>query len=322
MNTSSRIVVLSERGRDTFSAAQAAVLSQAGQVTFHAVDAPPTPCRLARLVDGARVVGLTPDAVPAVGPEIIASLPASVRALAVLATGLECIDRDTLRARDVEVVGLPDYATTAVAEHTLGLLLTLSRRLHLSRDRALGRVPDATSVRGRQLRGKRLGVIGLGRIGRAVAVRARAFGMRVFAADPRGRPMVGVVRCSIDQLLAVSDAVTVHTSTNWQAAPLLGAAELARMRPGAWLVNTACARLVDEDAVVAAIDAGALAGYAVDDRLGPAVRARAGRLLREGRIVETDHTAWCADEAIVQGVDEWVDTMATLAKRYATAAVT
>lgn len=315
------VVVVTAAGKAAFTGDQVDRLQRSGETTFAQATGPISAEVLGELLDGAAVAGLTPRAVPRLGPEEIAALPTSLRGIAVFATGVDFVDVTTLRERGIALRGLPGYSTTTVAEHTIALLLVMARRLHLSRDRALGRVSADTSLRGWEVCGKTLGVVGLGRIGRRVAELAEALGMRVIGTDTSTdastdvgsgtSPAIPV--CSFDELLATADVVSLHTSTYWQGGPLLGAAELTRLKPLAHLINASRAKLVDERAVVAAIASGRLAGYAVDDRLSDRVRPQAAQLLREGRIVESDHTAWYSQEALDRGTDAWVDAIAGLA---------
>ncbi len=305
-----RIVMVTADGKNTFDADQVARLQQAGDPVFHTATRELDVAALAGLLDGAAVAGLTPRSVPVLGPGLIATLPASVRGVAVFATGTDFVDVRCLTDRGIALAHLPDYSTVSVAEHTIGLMLTLSRRLHLSRDRVMGRVPATTSVRGWQLHGKTLGVVGLGRIGRRVASVAQALGMRVLATDPRGETVPGVTLCDLRDLLGVADVLSLHAPAVFGGPPLLGSDEIGRLRPGAIVVNTARARLVDEAAMVAAVRERRVAGYAVDDRLTD--RAAAARLVAEGRIVETGHTAWYSQEALDRGVDDWVSNVAAL----------
>lgn len=313
------IAVVSAAGRATFTAEQIAHLQRAGEATFHRATQAIEPHALAAVLDGATVAGVTPRAVPRLGPGEIAALPRSLAGIAVFATGVDHVDQAALAARGIELRRLPGYATTTVAEHTIGLLLLMSRRLHLSRDRVLGRVDGTTSVRGWELCHKTLGLVGLGRIGVRVARLAQAMGMEVIGADGGRLGPPGVRVCEFAEVLAESDVVSLHTSTRWGDGALIGADELARMRPGAHLINATRAGLVDEEAVIDAIVVGQLGGYAVDDRVGDAARERAARLLCEGRIVETDHTAWYAQEAIDRGVQAWVERIAGLADEQARA---
>jgi len=157
-----------------------------------------------------------------------------------------------------------------------------------------------------------IGIVGLGRIGGRVARLAEALGMNVLAADPRlgggGRPFAR----GLDELLASSDVVSLHLPRAYGQGPLLRAGHLRAMKRGALLVNVSRAALVDEAAVVAALSSGRLGGYALDDRL--TAREEAERLIGEGRIVESGHTAWYSNEALARGLEEWVENVVALVR--------
>lgn len=311
-NPRPRAALITAAGAATFTAAQRARLAETAESVFHARTLPLKTAELACLADGASVLAVTPRSVPVLGREAIARFPSSLRGIAVFATGIDFVDIDALEERGIMLANLPDYSTASVAEHTLGLLLTLSRRLHLSRDRVLGRVPAGTSVRGFELAGKTIGIVGLGRIGGRVARLAEALGMRVLAADPRlsggGRPSTH----GLQELLAACDVVSLHLPRRYGQGPLLRAGELRAMKPGALLLNVSRAALVDEAAVVAALASGRLAGYALDDRL--TAREEAERLIAEGRIVESGHTAWYSEEALARGLEDWVENVVALVR--------
>ena len=186
----------------------------------------------------------------------------------VASVGIDRIDVDAATRAGVMVVNAPTGNTIAAAEHTMALMLGLLRR-----------VPDANaSVRagewersrytGRELRGKTLGIIGLGKIGRAVARRALGFEMRLIASDPylteeqageAGAKLVGLA-----ELLHRSDIVTVHTPLTPQTRHLLGRPQLEAMKPGSFVLNVARGGIVDEAALAASLASGHVAGAAVD----------------------------------------------------------
>lgn len=137
--------------------------------------------------------------------------------------------------------------------------------------------------------------------------------MTVLGTDPRpgGASADGIERTSLPDLLGRSDAVAVCASRSYGDPALLGPAELALLRPGAWLVNPARAALVDTDAVVAAVRAGRLRGYAVDDTvLDPLTHAD---LLAEGRVLQTGHSAWWRDEVLERGARLWGEAVLRVA---------
>ncbi|MFC4303003.1 2-hydroxyacid dehydrogenase [Cohnella boryungensis] len=313
MNKKPRIVVLTAQGRSSFEEGQAARLEAVADVVFDsAPDVLETEELAARLAD-ADYAGLTPRSVPAIDGSWLRLLP-RLKGIAVFATGVDYIDMDELKRRGIWLSHLPDYSTESVAEHTLGLLLTMSRRIHLSQDRVRGRVPQGTSVRGWELRGKTIGIVGLGRIGSRVADLARAFGMRVLGHDPK-QSACDVPNIDMDELLASSDVVSLHFPARWQGEAAFGSRQLAAMKPGATLINVSRCALVDASAVVAAIEAGSLLGYAVDDffPLGESDE-RAKRQISEGRILQTGHTAWYSQEVIRRGYETWIDNLIAMAE--------
>ena len=181
--------------------------------------------------------------------------------------GIDNIDAAAAERANIRVVNAPNGNTIAAAEQTFALLLALAR--HVPRGDAS--VRSGAWIRGElqgfELRGKRLGIAGFGRIGQAVAKRALAFEMEVVASDPVLTPQqaaeFGVTLQTLDQLLKESDIVSLHVPALGDA-PLIGAAEIAKMKRGAVLLNVARGSLVDEVALAAALATGALGGAGID----------------------------------------------------------
>lgn len=187
----------------------------------------------------------------------------SLRVIAKHGVGVDTIDLDAAYARGIVVVATPDAVTDSVADLTMGLLLSLARHV-VAGDRDV-RGGGWTRMTGIELRGRMLGLVGFGRIGRAVATRARAFGMQVVACDPYTDPAASEVELvELDELLTLCDVLSLHAGLPSGRLALLGASELARMKPGALLVNTARGALVDEVALANALRRGPLAGAALD----------------------------------------------------------
>lgn len=301
-----KAVLITAMGKDTFTAEQIARLELAGEITYFKALEPIPAERLVLLLGDADVAGLTPRSVPSIDGEWVNRLP-KLRGIAVFATGVDYIDLELLEQRGITLSNLPEYSTVSVAEHTIGLLLTMSRRIHLSQDRVRGRVPAGTSVKGWELRGKTIGLVGLGRIGSYVAELAKAFGMRVIGFDPRPDKGDSVTKVSMEELLASSDVVSLHYPSSRGGSHSFGSHDLQQMKPGSYLINVSRSALVDDAAVIASIDKGHLKGYAVDDRFSLAEEALARRQIAEGRILQTGHTAWYSEEVIDRGYDTWVD---------------
>jgi D-3-phosphoglycerate dehydrogenase/C-terminal binding protein len=186
--------------------------------------------------------------------------------------GFDNVDHARARQRGIPVCNVPDYGTEDVADAALGHILALTRGIGMlnSRLRAgLGPWSYVPAAPLQRLRGSVLGIVGLGRIGTAVALRGKAFGMDVVFFDPYlpdgAERAVGVRRAaSLEELLAESFVLSLHCPLNAQTAGLIGAAALARMPRGAYLVNTARGGVVDTAAVAPAIASGQLAGAGID----------------------------------------------------------
>jgi glyoxylate reductase len=188
---------------------------------------------------------------------VLASNP-NLRIVANHAVGYNNIDIEAARELGITVTNTPGVLTEATADLTMGLILAATRRL-IEGDREVresGRcIWEPLHMLGTSLQGKILGIIGIGRIGTAVARRAKAFGMEVIGVG-RGE--------SVDTLLATSDVVSIHTPLTDETRHMMDAKALAKMKRGAFLVNTARGPIIDEDALCDALASGHLAGAALD----------------------------------------------------------
>ena len=208
------------------------------------------------------VAALTID-VP-VGEELFAELPA-LRVVGTATVGFDHIDIEAAEARGVAVVSVPDYCTEEVADHTVALLYALVRGVvELDRQVSRGQWNPHGAGALRTVAGMRVGVVGLGRIGGAVATRLLALGCEVGANDVLPVERDGVRFCELDELVAECDAVTVHVPLTRETRGLLGRARIDAMRPGAYLVNTSRGAVVDVGAVLQALRARRLGGAALD----------------------------------------------------------
>ena len=201
---------------------------------------------------------------PRVGDELFAQLPA-LRVVGTATVGFDQIDVDAAEARGIDVVSVPDYCTQEVADHALALLYALLRGIVvLDRDVAAGGWSSKAAGPLRTLAELRVGIVGLGRIGGALATRLLALGAEVWAHDLLPVERDGVRPAKLDELLVGCDAVTLHVPLTRDTRGLLGARRIASMRPGALLVNTSRGEVVDLDAVLAALRSGRLGGAALD----------------------------------------------------------
>jgi D-lactate dehydrogenase len=254
--------------------------------------------------------------------ELLNALP-ELKFIATRSTGFDHIDVEACRSRGIAVSNVPSYGENTVAEHTIALLLMLSRKVHQSVLQVRSGHVDLAELTGFDLQGKTIGVIGAGHIGLHVIRIARGFGMRVLAFDTRRDPfladLLGFEYATMDRLLAESDIVTLHSPLTEKTHHLLGREQFARMKPGATIVNTARGGLIDTDALVEALESGKVGGAGLDvlegeelikeekqllqqpldvERLRMAVRNRV--LLARDDVVFTPHNAFNSREALVR----------------------
>lgn len=238
-----------------------------------------------------------------------------LRAVVRMGVGYDRLDRKAAAARGVTVCNVPDYGTAEVADHALALALALRRGLllHHERQRATPPAPWAWFAHPlvKRFSVQTFGVLGLGRIGTAAALRAKAFGFRVLAYDPyqpNGVELaLGIERVrTLEELLRASDILSVHAPLTRETRLMLGAEEFAALPQDAVVVNTARGPIMDFDALMAALKSGHLAGAGLDvlpdeppvepiPALLAAYRARAPWL--EGRLIITPHSAFYTPQA-------------------------
>jgi D-3-phosphoglycerate dehydrogenase / 2-oxoglutarate reductase len=214
--------------------------------------------------------------------------------------GVDTIDVDAATARGIVVVNAPGGNAVAAAEHSLALMFALARRVAAA-DAALKRGQWSRSAYvGTELTGKTLGLVGLGRVGSEVARRALGLDMRVLVYDPyvpdEHARHLGLEPVELDALLEAADFVSLHVPLTEATRGILGAARLARMRPGAFLINCARGGLVDEAALLAALDEGRLGGVGVDVFATEPV-AGDDPLPRHPKVVATPHLGASTVEA-------------------------
>jgi D-3-phosphoglycerate dehydrogenase len=203
-----------------------------------------------------------------VDAELLTAAAPRLSVVGVASVGIDRIDVEAATHAGVMIVNAPTGNTIAAAEHTMALMLALLRQVPTADASVRKGEWERGRYTGRELRGKTLGIVGLGKIGRAVARRASGFEMRIIASDPylteeqaaeAGAKLVGLA-----ELLHRSDVITVHTPLNAQTRGLIGRAQLEATRPGAFVLNVARGGIVDERALAEALASGQVAGAAVD----------------------------------------------------------
>lgn len=246
-------------------------MSELFDVTLNQEDRPLTRDQLVDAVRTADV--LVPTVTDRIDAELIAQAGESLGLIASFGAGVDHIDLAAARARKIIVTNTPGVFTDDTADLTMALIIGVPRRLRegtslIRRNAWTGWAP--LTLLGRKLGGKTLGIVGMGRIGQAVASRARAFGLGIVYHNRHRLPdavetMLGAQYVpSLDDLLARSDIVTLHCPSTAETRGMLSGARIAAMKPGATIVNTARADLIDYEAMIGALESGHLGGAGLD----------------------------------------------------------
>ncbi len=227
----------------------------------------PTALPRDRLVEAAKGAAvLVPTYIDRVDGALLDALP-TVRHVASYGVGVNHLDLDACRARGVLVTNTPGVLTDATADHAMALLLAAARRV-AEGDRVVRaggwKAVDPAYMLGTEVTGKTLGIVGFGRIGQALARRARGFDMTIVYASPRPVDFPGARHAPLEALLAESDFVSLHTPLTKETEGLLSRERIARLKPGAVVVNTARGGVVDDAALAEALRSGRVAAAGLD----------------------------------------------------------
>lgn len=275
------------------SAIERAALSQSGAEVIEAPDG-----EEATLVDLAREASAIATCWAKVTERVIESAP-RCRLVARMGIGLDNIAISAATARGIPVTNVPDYCVEEVAEHALALVLALARNVaffHLRTKRGEYDLQAAPPMR--RLSTLTLGLFGLGRTGQAVARKARGLGLAVIAHTASGDDHgSGCRMVSFDELLAHSNFLSIHAPLTDQTHHVFDAAALRRMKPTAALINTSRGGIVDADALLAALQAGRLAGAGLDV-FEPEPPDLSHPLYRDERVIVTPHAAFVSRESL------------------------
>ncbi len=244
-------------------------------------------------------------------------------------TGYDHIDVQACKEKGIAVCNVPSYGENTVAEHTFALMLSLSRNIHKAYVRSLQHDHSIEGLKGFDLKGKTLGVVGAGKIGLHVIRIARAFDMRVLAFDTRPdsflSEVLGFEYASMDEILRRSDIITLHVPYNKYTHHLINAEALTKVKKGALLINTSRGAVVDTPALIDALDTGILSGAGLDVLEGEETISEEKQLLHEPQkaeamadlarehilvdkenVVYTPHIAFYSQEALERILEETV----------------
>jgi glycerate dehydrogenase len=247
---------------------------------------------------------------------ILEQLP-ELRLVAVAATGTDCVDKAYCQRHDIAITNIRDYAVNTVPEHTFALILALRRNLVAYRDDVINgewQKSDQFCFFNHaihDLAGARLGIIGEGALGQSVATLARAFGMQVLFAEHKGKRDMGPLYTPWDEMLATSDIITIHSPLTPETRHMIALPEFRKMARRPLLINTARGGLVDEAALVQALDDGLISGAGFDVTAGepPAADSPMMRIAARPNVILTPHVAWASDEAQQTLADQLIDNI-------------
>lgn len=240
-----------------------------------------------------------------------------LKLIAVAATGTDCVDLAACRKAGITVCNIRDYAANTVPEHTFALMLALRRSIIPYRQSVIdGRWQEARQFCFfdhpiSDLAGSTLGIVGHGALGRSVARIAGAFGMTVLVADRKTAANPAPGRTAFDEVMRRSDVITLHCPLNAETRGIIASREFALMERRPILVNTGRGGLVDEQALVAALDAGQIAGagFDVTDGEPPAADSPMMRIAGRPNVILTPHVAWASRQAVQALADQLVENI-------------
>jgi len=309
-------------------------LTAANQVAGHELEFLETRLTAETASIAARYPGICVFVNDRVDAAVLQTLAAGeTRLIALRCAGFNNVDLEAARRLGIAVARVPAYSPYAVAEHTVGLILTLERKIH----RAISRVREGNfaleGLLGTELHGSTVGIVGTGRIGETVARVLSGFGVTMLASDVRPNPAceaLGARYVAVEDLLRASNVVTLHCPLTPETRHLLDARRLEMMRPDALVVNTSRGALIDTPAIIDALKAGRLRGLAIDvyeeeDRLFFEDHSADvmqddtfARLLTLPNVIVTGHQAFFTDKALAEIARTTLDNITAFADGTAT----
>ena len=239
-----------------------------------------------------------------------------VKLIAIAATGSDCVDLNYCRERGIAVCNVRGYAVNAVPEHALMMILALRRNLLAYRaDVQAGLWNQSKQFcllthELHDIRNSTLGIVGYGAIGKAMAGLGESIGMRVLISEHKNAAKIREGRSSFEETLRQSDVLTLHCPLTDETRDLIGSAEFQMMKPGALLINTARGALVDDAALIDALQSGLLAGAGLDALREEPPRQGSPLLdLKLPNLIVTPHVAWASREAVQTLADQVIDNL-------------
>lgn len=298
--------------KDSFTPEQQKQLSSLAQITYTETREALPIEKLLKMAKGADIVGCDPD--PLGGFEkaketlskVIGFLP-NLKGICLSTTSFGWVDLELCKKRKIPVSNVPGYSKESVAEQAIAFLLGASKRIFVS-DRRTSKDKYFLD-QGFELRGKTIGIIGLGSIGSATAELAKGIGMKVIAFNRSKKKMTGVTMVSLDELLEKSDAISLHTTHEERNNHMIGKLQIAKMKNGVFVINTVDRELVDEVAMAEGLKSGKVDTYVYEGE--DLVHTPLAKL---ENAIGFKGFAWYTKEALENLYQIWVGNLVALAK--------
>lgn len=298
--------------QDSFTPDQQKQLSSLGQTTYTKTREALPMEKLLEMAKGTDIVGCDPD--PLGGFEkakeklskIVESLP-NLKGICLSTTSFGWVDLDLCKKKKIPVSNVPGYSKESVAEQAIAFVLGASKRIFISDRRT--QKDKYVLMQGSELRGKTLGIVGLGSIGSAVAELGKGIGMKIIAYNRSKKQVKGVTMVSLNELLKQSDAITLHTTHEIANNNMIGKTEIAKMKKGVIVVNTVDRELVDEKAMAEGLKSGKVDTYVYE-----------GEDLIHTPLAKLENAigfkgfAWYTKEALENLYQIWVSNLTAVAK--------
>jgi glycerate dehydrogenase len=300
-----KCTLFSARGHDTFTTLQREMLMSMYTVDFVKVLTHLPDSEFVNICLDSDIIGLTPRAIPHGFSGCLKHLHA-LKHIAVPTTGTEWLDLKAVRENNISFSNVPDFSSTACAEFTAGLLLSIARKIPQA-IQSITTTGTTKSFCGFELKDKNIGIIGLGNVGSAFAKICLGFGMNVFGTDIYHRSIQGVRFCSLDTIAEECSLISLHIPLTPQSYHFVNRSLLKKFVHKPILINVSRPRLADNDAVRSALHEGLLSSYALD--IGYCDKSEFDNLLSTGLVTAVPHISWYTREAVVREIDGWVNNI-------------
>src|SRR5512133_48961 len=300
-----KCTLFSALGQNTFTAMQREKLLSTYTVDFVKASTHLSDTDFVNLCSDSDIIGLTPRAIPQGFSRCLKQLH-TLKHIAVPTTGTEWLDVSAVEANNISFSNVPDFSSTACAEFAAGLLLSIARKIPQA-IQSITTTSTTSSFCGFELKGKSIGIIGLGNVGSAFAKICLGFGMNVFGTDICSRSISGVRFCSLDTIAEQCSLISLHIPLTPKSYHFINSSLLKKFVLKPILINVSRPRLADNDAIRTALQEGLIASYALD--IGYCDKSEFSDLLSTGLVTAVPHISWYTREAVVREIDKWVSNI-------------